>query len=135
MNTLAGTIAAIDSAGGIHHIGVDVDGTLCTATVTGEALDARWQPGAQVALSFSELDVSLARHLNGLISIRNILPGTVRELDCGEVLVRVRLDFGGRTIDAVITRRSAERLGLAPGVEVEALIKANDMRILPQDTQ
>jgi molybdate transport system regulatory protein len=132
MNALGGTIFAIESAAGIHHIEVDVGGVICTATVIGEALDARWVVGARVTLSFSELDVSLARDLTGLLSIRNVLAGTIRELEIGEVLARVRLDLALQSIDSVITRRSALRLGLAPGMRVDALIKANDMRILPE---
>lgn len=132
MNTLIGTIHALESAGGIHHIEVDVGGERCTATVTGDALDARWQPGTRVTLSFSELEVALARDLAGLISIRNVLPCTVTELEAGNVLARVRLDLAGQSIDSVITLRSARRLDLQAGVRVEALIKANDMMILPE---
>ena len=132
MNTLSGTLVAVESAGGIHHIEVDAGGATCVATVTGEGLDARWLPGARVTLRFSELDVSLARELAGRISIRNILPATVCALEAGEVLARVQLEVGTQHIDSIITRRAAERLGLAPGVEVQALIKANDMRILPE---
>jgi molybdate transport system regulatory protein len=130
MNTLTGTISHVDSADGIHLIEVDAGGTPCTATVTGDGFDQKWLTGQQVMLAFREQEVSLAKHLSGLISIRNMLPCTIREIEHGKVLTRIVLNFAGQSIESVITRRSAIRLNLAPGDEVDALIKSSDMMLL-----
>ncbi len=62
------------------------------------------------------------------ISARNALSGTVREVSGDGVLCEVVLDLGnGQEIVSVITRASAERLGLKPGVTATALIKSTEV--------
>ena len=62
------------------------------------------------------------------ISARNRLAGIVREITGDGVLCEVTLDLGnGQEIVSVITRSSAERLGLKPGVEATALIKSTEV--------
>ncbi|MGI4792413.1 MAG: TOBE domain-containing protein [Janthinobacterium lividum] len=62
------------------------------------------------------------------ISARNMLKGIVREISGDGILCEVVLDLGnGQEIVSVITRSSAERLGLKPGVEATALIKSTEV--------
>ena len=62
------------------------------------------------------------------ISARNALRGIVREITGDGVLCEVTLDLGnGQEIVSVITRSSAQRLGLRPGVEATALIKSTEV--------
>ena len=62
------------------------------------------------------------------ISARNALTGIVREITGDGVLCEVTLDLGnGQEIVSVITRASAERLGLSPGVQATALIKSTEV--------
>ena len=62
------------------------------------------------------------------ISARNALRGVVREITGDGVLCEVTLDLGnGHEIVSVITRASAQRLGLQPGVEATALIKSTEV--------
>jgi molybdate transport system regulatory protein len=74
------------------------------------------------------LDTSLAllRKLSMKSSARNILSGIVESVQAGGVNaeVNVRLS-GGESLHAVITRDSVEDLEIAPGREVQALIKAS----------
>jgi molybdopterin-binding protein len=63
------------------------------------------------------------------LSARNRLAGRVRSVRLGAVMAEVVLDCGGREVVAAITRDSAERLGLRPGVEAEAVIKATDVMV------
>ena len=59
------------------------------------------------------------------LSALNVLPGRVVALREGEGPgVMVQLSLGGAPILARITRRSAAALGLAPGREVYAVLKA-----------
>lgn len=64
------------------------------------------------------------------ISARNALKGKVESVNHGAVNseVVVGLD-GGQQIVAIITKSSAERLGLAAGKEVQAVIKASNVMI------
>jgi molybdate transport system ATP-binding protein len=47
-------------------------------------------------------------------------------------LVRVALDCGGVRLVALVTRRSADALGLVPGRRVAAAVKAPAVRIVPR---
>jgi molybdopterin-binding protein len=62
------------------------------------------------------------------ISARNALCGIVQSITGDGILCEVTLDLGnGQEIVSVITRSSAERLGLKPGVEATALIKSTEV--------
>ena len=67
------------------------------------------------------------------LSTRNRLPGTITEVTKGEVAAEVSLRVGDNHIVALITRESAEELGLEPGMEVAALIKATDVMVLTDE--
>jgi len=64
------------------------------------------------------------------ISARNVLKGKVKQVTTGAVNdeVVVQLD-GGEEIVSIITKSSAERLGLEKGKEVYAVIKASNVMI------
>jgi molybdopterin-binding protein len=57
----------------------------------------------------------------------------VKQLDESVVLTRALLDYHGHEIISIITTRSAERLRLAVGDEVEALIKTNEVTLVAED--
>jgi len=65
------------------------------------------------------------------LSARNMLKGKVKKVLPGAINteVTVALGGGGDEIVAVITKASAEKLGLAPGKEVYAVIKATSVMI------
>jgi molybdopterin-binding protein len=63
------------------------------------------------------------------ISARNQLQGTVKSVTLGAVMAEVVVDVGGQEIASAITRSSAERLGLAQGDTVVAIIKATEVVI------
>jgi molybdopterin-binding protein len=64
------------------------------------------------------------------ISARNQLRGTVKAVKHGAVVSEVVLDIGnGQELVSVITRASAEQLGLAPDMAVVAIIKSTEVMI------
>lgn len=64
------------------------------------------------------------------ISARNVLPGKVANITKGAVNAEVVLSLsGGETIVAVITNSSVERLGLQPGADAFAIVKASDVMV------
>jgi molybdopterin-binding protein len=67
------------------------------------------------------------------ISTRNRLPGRVTEVVKGEAAAKVALQVGDNHVVALITRESADELGLEPGKEVTAMVKATDVMILTDD--
>jgi molybdopterin-binding protein len=64
------------------------------------------------------------------LSARNRLDGVVREVKIEGLLAEVELDVGrGGRLVAVITRESAEALGLAPGMPAKAVVKATSVMV------
>ncbi|MDD5099619.1 MAG: molybdopterin-binding protein [Syntrophales bacterium] len=64
------------------------------------------------------------------ISARNIIKGTIKAVHPGAVNTEVVLELpGGSEIVSIITKSSADSLGLAPGKEVYAIIKASNVMI------
>jgi molybdopterin-binding protein len=64
------------------------------------------------------------------LSARNRLRGTVRSVTKTDVVAEVVVELdGGETVTAIITSGSAERLGLDPGSEVDAVVKATEVMI------
>lgn len=67
------------------------------------------------------------------LSARNRLPGTVTEVVRGEAAAKVSIQVGDNYMVALITRESADDLGLEPGKEITALVKATDVMLLTDD--
>jgi molybdopterin-binding protein len=61
------------------------------------------------------------------LSARNQLRGTVKSVTLGNVMAEVIVDVGEHEIASAITRASAERLGLAEGDAVVAVVKATEV--------
>jgi len=64
------------------------------------------------------------------ISARNVLNGTVKEIQIGAVNAEVVIKLSnGAEIVSIITKESTERLQLSQGKQVSAVIKASDVMI------
>jgi len=64
------------------------------------------------------------------LSARNILKGKVKQVKHGAVNSEVVVELpGGAEIVSIITKESAEHLGLAMGKEVYAVVKASNVMI------
>ncbi len=64
-----------------------------------------------------------------MLSARNQFKGIVKSVKLGTVMAEVVLTVGEIEVVAAITRDSAEKLGLEPGVEAVAVIKATEVMI------
>ena len=67
------------------------------------------------------------------LSTRNRLPGTITDVVKGEAAAKVGMDVEGNKMVALITRESADELGLEAGQWVTALVKATDVMIQTED--
>jgi molybdopterin-binding protein len=63
------------------------------------------------------------------VSARNRLPGTVVRVRLGGVMAQVTIRVGRQIVEAVITRDSAEEMGLKKGDRVAALIKSTEVMV------
>jgi molybdate transport system ATP-binding protein len=83
------------------------------------------QPGTHIRMRVRSRDVMLSLSRPDDISALNVFAATVSEIGAQDgPVVDVRLDCRGEALVARITRLSVDRLGLAPGVAVHALIKS-----------
>jgi molybdopterin-binding protein len=64
-----------------------------------------------------------------MLSARNQFQGTVKSVKLGTVMAEVVVTAGGLDLVSVITRASAEQLGLKAGDRVTAVIKSTEVLI------
>jgi molybdopterin-binding protein len=70
------------------------------------------------------------RHETGRrLSARNRMTGVVRSVEVDGVMALVEIEAGPFLITAAVTRDSVEELGLAPGVEATATVKATSVMV------
>ncbi len=96
----------------------------------------RAEAGTEVRLRIRARDVTLATAPPQDISTRNVLAGTLVEVnaEADTAYAETLVDIGGARLRARLTRKAVDALGLAPGIEVYALIKSISLdRIVPLD--
>ena len=112
-------------------VDVAVGGDVFTATLLETPETVTYlKVGEKVTLLFKETEVSLAKNLSGLISLRNRFPVTVRTIERGSLMSAIELDYHGRRLTSVITSRGMDRLQLGVGDAVDALVKANEIALM-----
>ncbi len=67
------------------------------------------------------------------LSTRNRLPGTITEIVKGEAAAKVTLQVGDNHVVSLITRESADEMGLEVGQQATALVKATDVMVLTDE--
>ena len=131
MNKLTGIITQIQQSRAILLIDVDVDGHGFSAMLIESATQPEWlHEGNLINLVFKETEVSLAKNLSGMISMRNRMKCTVKHIERGELLSIVSMQFHDYSIVSAITTRAVDSLDLKVGDEVEALVKANEVSLM-----
>jgi molybdate transport system regulatory protein len=109
------------------------DTTRIVAVITRHSADElRLAPGRSVVALVKSSFVMLARIDDAArLSVRNRLDGTVVDRVDGGVNTEIDIDIGGgKTLTSVITRRSADTLGLQQGEVVSALFDAGHVILL-----
>lgn len=94
------------------------------------ALNLPLNVGEQVTLGVKASHVSLAKSLEGVLSLSNQLRVVVDQIEQGALLSQVRLMMEETPIECVITSESVARMKLKEGDAVIALIKASELSII-----
>jgi molybdopterin-binding protein len=63
------------------------------------------------------------------LSARNQLPGVVEDIQIGDIMAHVVVKVGNNLIESVITRNSAQELGLKKGDSVRVVVKSTEVMI------
>ena len=67
------------------------------------------------------------------ISARNHLKGKITDIKLGDVMAQVTIKVGPNVIESVITRQSAEEMGLKKGDTVTAVVKATEVMVSKEE--
>jgi|SRR5665647_149068 len=131
MNKLTGIITQIQQSGAIMLVDVTVDGHGFSALLIESATHPKWlQTGNTIDLVFKETEVSLAKNLSGVISLRNRMKCKVIGIERGGLLSKISMNFQNQIITSAITTRAVDALRLTIGEEVEALVKSNEISLM-----
>jgi molybdopterin-binding protein len=63
------------------------------------------------------------------LSARNQLPGAIEDIQIGTIMAHVVVRVGDNLVESVITRTSAEDLGLKKGDSVKVVVKSTEVMI------
>ena len=130
MNKLTGTIVGIESSQHMSMVDIDVDGHIFSSVVLETPQTAEYlKEGTKVTLLFKETEVSIAKNLSGQISLRNRFKAVIKGIERSPILTKVILNYQQGEIISIISTRSADRLELKPGDEVEWLVKTNEVSL------
>ncbi len=133
-NQFLGTISDISSGAVSAEVTMELeDGLSIVATVTEQSCqDMDLQPGKAVIALVKASAVTLsAGSALPLVSARNLLSGKIARLHEGSVNAEVVINLGKhKTLSAIITRKSIERLDLKEGVDVCAFFKASSVILM-----
>ena len=128
-NALRGTVIAVKPGAVNCEVQLRVSSDVrIVAIITRESVEhLGLEPGRTAIALIKSSFVILAEGGPGLrTSARNCIAGKVIRHERGAVNDEVVLEIdGGKTIAATITRESADNLGVRPGTELQALIKAS----------
>ena len=130
-NQLPGTVTAVTPGEAMATVKVRLDGgQYVTAAITLDAVrDLGLAEGSAVRTLVKATEVALATGPVAGLSIRNRLPGTVREVATGASMASVRVAVDGAELTAAITTDAVTDLGLAEGSAVTALIKSTEVSL------
>lgn len=127
-NMLEGVVTSVKKGSVNDEIAIDLKGGLkVSAIVTGKSTETLGLcPGREVLAMVKGINVLLVRDLDGyVLSSRNMLPGTVKQVKKGEIMASVAVELdNGDCLTSVCTVDSADEAGMAEGVRVQAAIKA-----------
>ena len=132
-NQFLGTVVAVETGAVNAEVTVKVnDQVSLVAIITEQSrADLAVESGKQVIALVKASSVLLTSSVDLSVSARNIIRGTVARLTTGAVNTDVSLDIGnGKTLNAVITNLSADRMKLSEGTDITAFFKASSVILL-----
>jgi molybdate transport system regulatory protein len=131
-NQIRGTVTGVVTGAVMAEVTIAVGGEQIVAVITRHSAERLGlADGDDVTVLIKATEVMLAKGSDGLdrLTTRNQIPGKVTNVQTGNVMAEVTIDAKGTELVAAVTKGSVERLGLAAGDDVVALIKATEVMI------
>ncbi len=133
MNQLEAKVLHYRTSGQIILCEFETFGSEVTAVILDSPGELAYlKEGNSLNILFKETEVIIATGEIGQLSLNNRFSGRITSMEKGEIFTSLSIDFG-TGITSVITTKSVNRLGLAVGTEVTALVKANEIAIGRRD--
>ena len=130
-NQFSGTVTKVAEGAVNGIVTIDVNGTPVSATISMSAIrELELAPGkkACAVVKATEVMIGLGEHL--ALSARNQFPGKVTGVEKGAVSAIVHMDvLGGNKLSATISNAAVEELGLKPGMDALAVVKATSVMV------
>lgn len=132
MNRFTGEIKEIETQGDLSLVVILV-GNLAFSSIVLETPESTpyLKIGGKIDVIFKETEVMLSVNRTGEISTRTRIAAVVKDIEHGKLLSRVRLQASIGEFTSLITTQSVQRLRLEQGSLVEALIKTNEILLMP----
>ncbi|WP_010233492.1 TOBE domain-containing protein [Clostridium arbusti] len=134
-NRFRGVVTDIKMGSVVGEVLVDLGcNHLASAVITTTSIrNLRLRVGSRVNVVIKATSVMIRKtgDSDSDFSARNQFPGTVTEVNAGDVVGEVIVDIGcGHIVSAVITTTSINNLGIKIGSKVSAVIKATEVMIM-----
>jgi molybdopterin-binding protein len=124
------TFLTADQAAALLHLNVKrVQALARSGQLPASRVGRKWLFRRETLLTRLGQSTPALREHDLVISARNHLWGRIVAVTMGDVMAEVRLAVGDQELVSVITRASAERLNLAVGDTVAAIIKSTEVMI------
>lgn len=129
-NQFEGTITNVMEGAVNGIVIIDVDGTPVSGTISmGSIENLGLKPGVTAWAVIKATDVMIGKGELKL-SARNQFPGIITAVEKGAVNCIVKMEvLGGKTVTATISMGAVNELGLEPGVEAVAVVKATSVMV------
>ncbi len=131
-NRIRGTVRRVGMGAVMAEVVVDVGGEDVVAVITRHSAERlNLAEGDAVTVLIKATEVMLAKGTERLdrLTTRNQLAGTVTRVESGAVMAEVVVAAAGGVLVAAVTRASVDRLSLAAGDGVIALVKATEVML------
>ena len=130
-NQFPGTVTKIAEGAVNGIVTIDVGGSPVSATISMAAIrELELAPGkrAYAVIKATEVMVGIGAHLP--LSARNQFPGKILDVERGAVNSIVKMEvLGGQKLSATISNNAVDELGLKPGMEALAVVKATSVMV------
>ena len=129
-NQLEGAVTDVKEGAVNGIVTIDVNGTPVSATISvGSIRNLGIKPGVEAVAVIKATEVMVGKGELKL-SARNQFPGKVLEVEEGAVNGIVKMEvLGGNIMTATISMAAISELGLKPGVDAIAVVKATSVMV------
>lgn len=129
-NQFEGKVTAVTEGAVNGIVTLDVNGTPVSSTISMTSIrELGLEPGVEAVAVIKATEVMIGKGELKL-SARNQFPGKVLAVEPGAVNGIVKMEvLGGNVLTSTISLNAIEELGLEPGVEAVAVIKATSVMI------